>query len=168
MDIEATLSLFGVEIWKQTIHIDKLMIGDGDQVQKFLIGHITLMNPKLWFPINYGPQNLYQLEVKLKQPQKTLSKKVNVGIRSVQLVQEPMSSGTSFFFKINNKEVYLKGSNMVPMDYYPDRMFDEAELQWLFKSAKEANYNLLRIWGGGVYLNDRFYELADQYGIMVW
>ena len=57
---------------------------------------------------------------------------------------------------------------MVPMDYYPSRMFDESELQWLFKSAKEANYNLLRIWGGGVYLNDRFYELADQYGIMVW
>ena len=51
---------------------------------------------------------------------------------------------------------------MVPIDYYPKRMFDEKELEWLFRAAKEANYNLIRIWGGGVYLSDRFYEMADE------
>jgi len=65
-------------------------------------------------------------------------------------------------------EVYIKGSNMVPIDYFPDRMMDSAYLMWLLQSAKEANYNLLRIWGGGIYLTNEFYELADKEGILIW
>lgn len=57
---------------------------------------------------------------------------------------------------------------MVPMDYYPSRMNNEEELQWMITSAVEANINVLRIWGGGMYLPDRFYELADQAGLMIW
>ena len=55
----------------------------------------------------------------------------------------------------------MKGANMVPLDYYPKRMFDEKELNWLFQSAMDANYNVIRIWGGGMYLTNKFYELAD-------
>lgn len=103
-----------------------------------------------------------------------------VGIRKVQLVQEPIDciqedkycrghlNGTSFYFKINNREIYIKGANMVPFDYYPSRMSDEAELDWLLMSTAAANMNLLRVWGGGMYLDDSFYEKADRLGIMLW
>ncbi len=64
--------------------------------------------------------------------------------------------------------MYVKGANMVPIDYYPDRMKSREELKWLLHSAKEANYNMLRIWGGGMYLTDDFYELADEMGMLVW
>ena len=57
---------------------------------------------------------------------------------------------------------------MVPIDYFPDRMFDEEYLQWLMHSALEANFNTLRIWAGGVYLTDRFYEMADEQGLLIW
>jgi len=94
-------------------------------------------------------------------------------LRLSKLIQEPIDcvyedgacqgnlSGRSFYFKINNKEVYMKGANMVPLDYYPSRMNSDKEIKWFLLSAQEANINILRIWGGGVYLNDNFYELAD-------
>ena len=62
----------------------------------------------------------------------------------------------------------MKGANMVPLDYYPNRMNSDKEIKWFLLSAQEANINILRIWGGGVYLNDNFYELADQMGMMIW
>jgi beta-mannosidase len=62
----------------------------------------------------------------------------------------------------------MKGANQVPLDYYPDRMKNNTELEWLFRSAIEANYNIIRIWGGGMYMDDNFYELADKYGILIW
>lgn len=57
---------------------------------------------------------------------------------------------------------------MVPIDYFPDRMMDGKELEWLFHSALAANYNLLRVWGGGMYLTDEFYQMADKYGMLIW
>lgn len=57
---------------------------------------------------------------------------------------------------------------MVPMDYYPDRMKNDTELEWLFLSAAKANYNVIRVWGGGIYMDENFYEMADRYGMLVW
>ena len=62
----------------------------------------------------------------------------------------------------------MKGANQVPMDYYPDRMKSDREIAWLMKSAMEANFNIIRIWGGGMYMNDNFYEQADKLGMMIW
>ena len=56
----------------------------------------------------------------------------------------------------------------MPLDYYPSRMMDSRELEWLFVSAFAANMNVLRIWGGGMYMTDEFYEMADQTGMMIW
>lgn len=64
--------------------------------------------------------------------------------------------------------MYMKGANQVPMDYYPDRMNDKVELRWLIDSAVKANLNVLRIWGGGNYMPDYFYDYADRRGIMIW
>ena len=79
-----------------------------------------------------------------------------------------MSNGKNFYFKINEVPIYMKGANQVPLDYYPDRMKNKTELEWLMISAAQANFNIIRIWGGGMYLDDDFYELADQYGMMIW
>lgn len=62
----------------------------------------------------------------------------------------------------------MKGANMVPIDYYPHRMKSYDELKWLMLSTQQANMNMLRVWGGGMYLDDNFYEMADKAGIMLW
>ena len=76
--------------------------------------------------------------------------------------------GRSFYFKVNGEEVYMSGANMVPMDYYPSRMYADEELDWMMESAIAANINVLRIWGGGMYLSDSFYSKADEHGLMIW
>jgi len=76
--------------------------------------------------------------------------------------------GRSFYFRINEVPVFMTGANMVPLDYYPKRMKSQEELEWLLLSSKAANIKALRIWGGGVYLDDNFYELADKEGVMIW
>lgn len=76
--------------------------------------------------------------------------------------------GRSFYFRINGEQVYMRGANMVPIDYFPQREKSKDEIDWLIESALEANINVLRIWGGGVYLPDYFYERADERGLMIW
>ena len=73
-----------------------------------------------------------------------------------------------FYFKINEVPLFIKGSNIVPLDYFPSRMFQEQELKWLFESAQTSNLNLFRVWGGGMYMTDRFYEMADELGMLIW
>ena len=79
-----------------------------------------------------------------------------------------MINGKNFYFKVNDVEIYMKGANQVPLDYYPDRMKDPKVLEWLLKSAERANFNVIRIWGGGMYMDDNFYEMADQMGMLIW
>jgi len=157
----------------QSLEINKLT--------KVYLGEIQIKNPALWWPFGMGQQNLYELNVEMLKGNDTFfSKTSKIGIRKAELVQQPIDciepdenckgkdAGRSFFFKINEKEVYMKGANMVPIDYYPNRMKSESELKWLLFSAQAANINVLRIWGGGMYLDDNFYELADQAGMMIW
>ena len=86
-----------------------------------------------------------------------------IGIRKIELIQT-----SNFYFKVNSVEVYMKGANQIPMDYYPNRMMQLKELEWMFHSAEIANFNIIRIWGGGMYMTDEFYELADRRGMLIW
>jgi beta-mannosidase len=97
-----------------------------------------------------------------------MEKIISIGIRKVQLIQSNISNGLDFYFKVNDVEMYMKGANLVPLDYYPDRMKSDEELEWIFLSAKEANFNIIRVWGGGMYMNDNFYNLADKHGMLIW
>uniref|UniRef100_A0A673CDI5 Beta-mannosidase n=1 Tax=Sphaeramia orbicularis TaxID=375764 RepID=A0A673CDI5_9TELE len=94
---------------------------------------------------------------------------VQVYFRTVELVQEPVpgSPGLSFFFRINSKPVFLKGSNWIPAHAFQDQVTPDILLN-LLHSAADANMNALRVWGGGVYEQDQFYDLCDHMGIMVW
>lgn len=93
-----------------------------------------------------------------------------IGFRTVELVQEsygPKINGTSFYFRINSQPIFVKGSNWIPPDAFQERVTDE-RLERLLMSAKIAGINMLRVWGGGIYERDSFYEMADRLGIMLW
>lgn len=97
-----------------------------------------------------------------KAPEKTY-----VLNRKIELIQEPDSIGKSFYFKIDGKPVYMKGANYIPSDVFLSRM-NKKEYEKVVLSAKDANMNMLRVWGGGIYEDDYFYDLCDKYGINVW
>jgi beta-galactosidase/beta-glucuronidase len=124
-------------------------------------------NIQLWWPNGYGDQPLYNLSV-YNQEQYIGSRLI--GFRTVQLIQHDYSSttnGTSFYFLINYQPVFIKGSNWIPSDAFQERVSDE-KLERLLRSAQLANMNMLRVWGGGIYERDSFYEIADRLGIMLW
>ena len=85
----------------------------------------------------------------------------------VELVQQPDQYGTSFYFKINGNATYMKGANYIPSDAFVTRMKRE-DYRKMLMMAKDANMNMLRVWGGGIYENDDFYDLCDSLGIYVW
>ncbi|MRX39060.1 glycoside hydrolase family 2 protein [Flavobacterium sp. LC2016-23] len=87
--------------------------------------------------------------------------------RKIELVQQPDSLGRSFYFKIDGKPVYMKGANYIPSDAFLSRV-TKKEYEKVIALAKDANMNMLRVWGGGIYEEDYFYDLCDKYGINVW
>ncbi len=124
-------------------------------------------NIQLWWPNGYGHQTLYTLSV---YNQESLVGSRLIGFRTVQLIEHdygPNINGTSFYFLINYQQVFIKGSNWIPPDAFQERVTDE-RLERLLRSAQLANMNMLRVWGGGIYERDSFYEMADRLGIMLW
>jgi beta-mannosidase len=129
---------------------------------------IGVKDPQLWWPNGYGAQNLYQLEVTLENGTLALdSRKFQIGLRTLQLKQEPDEWGESFTFVVNGVPVFAKGADWIPADSFPTRITN-AHLEFLIKSAADAHMNMLRVWGGGLYESDSFYDLCDRYGILIW
>lgn len=126
-------------------------------------------NPKLWWPINQGEQNLYNFKACLYVDGKLISEKTQrIGFRRIIVNQSSHPEcGNYFIIEINNRKIFAKGSNLVPSDIIYARI-DSKRYETLVDRAMEANFNLLRVWGGGIYESDEFYELCDQKGIMVW
>jgi len=125
-----------------------------------------------WFPngVADNTQTLYNLNVSLTNPstKEVSSKAIKIGFRKIELIQEPVKpEGLTFYFKVNDKQFFAKGSNWIPANVLTESVTKEY-LRHLLSSAKEANMNMLRVWGGGIYELDEFYELADELGIMIW
>lgn len=128
----------------------------------------TIKNPTLWQPNGWGTPYLYDIKVALKKDSKILSKEnLKIGLKTVELVQEKDAVGKSFYFKVNGKPLYIKGSNWIPADSFSPRV-KKAKYQQLIKDSKEAHMNMIRIWGGGIYEDDEFYKACDENGILVW
>lgn len=124
----------------------------------------------LWWPASHGEPNLYDVSVELKADDKILDRyKSRYGFRTVELVEEDRHDGMgkTFYFKVNGIRVFCKGANWVPADSIPARVTGK-RLKTLLKQAVEANFNMLRVWGGGYYETGHFYELCDELGIMLW
>ena len=128
----------------------------------------TIENPELWWPNEMGEQKLYDFEIVLKSVDKVLdSKKITTGVKTVQIVQEPDEKGCSFFFKVNGVPMYAKGANYVPEEMIETWINPDNTLR-LLKMAQEAHFNMLRVWGGGIYPADDFFNICDSLGILVW
>jgi len=129
---------------------------------------IEIDNPQLWWTHNLGLPYLYDFVFNLNSSGKTLhSQNLKLGIRKIELVQENDSLGNSFYFKLNNIPVFMKGANYVPQSSFSGSVSNE-QYKKLIQDAKSANMNMLRVWGGGIYEKDIFYDLCDKKGILVW
>ena len=128
---------------------------------------IILDHPDLWWPIGHGDQNLYEFQIRLetKNGREELTKRI--GIRDLRVEQKKDAQGMGFTFVINGKPIFSKGANWIPADSFTTRLTKQ-DYEKLLKSAVRANMNTLRVWGGGIYESDDFYDLCDEMGILVW
>jgi beta-mannosidase len=131
-----------------------------------------LENPELWWPKGQGEQHLYYDEWELlkdngAEGKLVESKTVRFGIRQTELVTEADKWGTSYVIKINGREVFCKGGDYIPQDIFPARVTD-GQLQKMVQDMADANFNMVRIWGGGYYPDEAFYNACDELGLMVW
>lgn len=120
-------------------------------------------NPELWWPSGYGEQPLYSLTVELDE--QTITKRV--GLRQLELNNKNDEIGSAMEFVINGFPINSKGANWIPMDAMPS-LESESRYRELLTSAKDANMNMIRVWGGGQYESELFYDLCDELGLMVW
>jgi beta-mannosidase len=129
---------------------------------------IEIQYPEVWYPNGLGCQPIYQVEIMLFFDGIPIDEvSVKTGIRTVKLLQENDSSGKSFIFEVNGSKVFIKGANWVPGENMLSNMTREKYCDYVALAAN-ANMNMLRVWGGGIYESDDFYEACDEMGIMVW
>ena len=158
--------------------------------ESFMAEYFTIENPKLWYPNGYGESPLYKLKAVVSDENVICEKCVNFGIRDFAIIERPDKEGTknlelakakfsefikrepqekeycSFETVVNNIKVFCRGANWVPADPFPGNVSYD-RLKELIKLAHDSGINMLRVWGGGYFESDDFYDLCDEYGIMI-
>ena len=158
--VSASLFLDSLDVLTETINLKR-------GINKIKLNSY-FSNPQLWWTNGLGAQKLYNYQLYVKEDsgcQDVYSTKI--GIRSVKIVREKDSLGTSMMVRLNGIPVFMKGSNYIPQDSFQNRVTKE-RCEHIVRSAAEANMNMLRVWGGGIYEDNQFYELCDRYGILIW
>ena len=130
---------------------------------------LDVPEPALWWPAPLGEPALYEVEAELLiGGERVDGRQMRYGIREVELIQEPLGEeGTRFAIAVNGEKVFCKGANWVPADSILARV-SPAKYRALVQAAWEANFNMLRVWGGGTFEDETFYDLCDEYGILLW
>lgn len=160
---------------EQNVHIDLFMNGSLlgakeiklDQGSNSIEELYQIEAPLLWWPNGAGEAHLYVFKVKISGDDFYWEKDYRIGFRDVKLERKKDSIGESFQFVVNGIPIYMKGANYIPQDAFPSRVKEE-DYQKIIQLTKEANMNMLRVWGGGIYEMDKFYELCDEHGILIW
>ncbi len=129
---------------------------------------LEVPEPPLWWPRGHGQQPLHDLVVTLSHGSDELERQERrVGFRSVELDTQTDEHGTPFTLRVNGRPILVKGANWIPDDCFPSRV-DRARYAARVADAVDAGMNLLRVWGGGIYESDDFYDVCDEEGILVW
>ncbi|WP_297643352.1 glycoside hydrolase family 2 protein [uncultured Bacteroides sp.] len=129
---------------------------------------VEVDKPVRWMPNGWGEPTLYDFTAQVVCQGKTIaSDHHRIGLRTIRLVNEKDEHGESYFFEVNGIPMFAKGANFIPNDILLPTMTDE-RYATLFRDIKEANMNVIRVWGGGTYEDNRFYDLADENGILIW
>jgi beta-mannosidase len=129
---------------------------------------VTIDRPQRWWPNGLGKPYLYTIESALSVDGVTRdARAVRIGLRTIEVLHRKDGQGKSFTIYVNGAPVFMKGADYIPSDSFPSRVTSE-RYRWLLQSASDANMNMLRVWGGGIYEDDRFYDQCDELGILVW
>jgi len=128
-----------------------------------------LENPKLWWPVGFGEANLYKDTLRLLNSKGEVLDQliIDFGVRTAQLVQTKDEWGTSYEFKVNDVPIFCKGANYIPQSVFPAAVKD-LEIENMIDQMIAANFNMVRVWGGGYYPGDAFYKTCDKKGLLVW
>ncbi len=141
-----------------------LVSPNGEAIPANADGSFTVDNPFLWWPNGLGKQPLYRLTVTTKEG---MTKTARIGLRILTVSQEPDEWGSEFAFMVNGQKIFAKGADYIPEDCFYHRI-TRAHSEELIRASALANFNCIRIWGGGYYPSDDFYDLCDEYGLILW
>ena len=131
--------------------------------------NMIISNPKLWWTHELGKSTLYHLKIKIFEKDQLLDEySTDFGIREIQLVRNEDKWGESFYFELNKIPIFAKGGNWVPSDSLLPRGTRNKNFEKILDDCIKANMNMIRIWGGGIYEEDAFYQYCDQNGLLVW
>ena len=128
---------------------------------------VTVRNPHLWWSNGLGDPYLYPFTATASMNNSSDIRTCKLGLRKLEVIRDKDANGTTFYFRLNGVNVFAKGANYIPQDNFLPRVTPERYKQTIL-DAVHANMNMLRVWGGGIYENDLFYELCDEYGILIW
>lgn len=129
---------------------------------------LGISEPQRWMPNGWGEPVLYDFIARVSSDGRMVAeKKQRIGLRTLRVINEKDAGGESFYFEVNGVPMFAKGANYIPADALLPAMTDD-RYNVLFRDIKEANMNMIRVWGGGTYEDDRFYNLADENGILIW
>ena len=158
-NVVVEISVDDKKIFKDFVYLEK-------GTNKFTIP-FTVEDIERWWPNGMGNQKLYDIRMKISNENYSIDSSKSIGFRTIELITENDSIGNNFFFKVNGVPTFMKGVNYIPQDVFLPRVKD-SDYEKLLSAAVDANMNMIRVWGGGVYEDDIFYELCDKYGLLVW
>ena len=173
LDINVVLDSFSEEDYEVKVELkfeDKLLVEKrGHTSDNEFTTEYEIENPKLWWPNGMGEQPLYDLKVYLLDKNQNIieQKRKKIGLRTLKLILEDDQWGQSFKFAANVVPFFAKGANWIPADTFVTRLKRE-DYRRLLEDSAAANMNMIRVWGGGIYEDDAFYEIADELGICIW
>jgi beta-mannosidase len=170
---------FFVDLWTETTGGEGLLefeqdipgavLEESEDEEGNLVSRLAVKDPARWWPHGMGEQTLFPIAAVLKDANGREIDRVEhkIGFRTIDLVREPDEMGESFGLRVNGQPVFACGANWIPDHSFPSQITrDQMEEQ--IAGAKALNFNMLRVWGGGLFESEDFYELCDEAGIMVW
>lgn len=157
-------ALLKITINDSTVISSNVLLKKGEQN---LVNHFSLKNPKLWWPNGMGEQYLYDFNAEIQFNNAVSSSDQKLGFKTIYLETKDSTLSPNFFFNVNGYPTFAKGVNYIPQDIFLNRI-KSTNYESLLVAAAKANMNMIRVWGGGIYEDKKFYELCDSLGLMVW